>query len=176
MWTIIQELTLLKRSVEGILVMVFLATFVGASVAQSTAVVENEASKSARGEGLVAANPPPVISIYKDVKIGMDADEVRRLLGKAKIDDSDGFFYDEDSEMIQIRLDETEKVRLIAVTYSSESPNLPKYADIFGADPANEKPDGSVYKLVRYPEAGYWIAYSRTAGDKPNVTVTMQKL
>jgi hypothetical protein len=38
------------------------------------------------------------------------------------------------------------------------------------------KPDGSMYELKRYPDAGYWVSYNRTAGDKPIVTITMQKI
>ena len=36
--------------------------------------------------------------------------------------------------------------------------------------------DGRLYKLVRYPTAGYWVAYSRTTGDAPVVSVTMKKM
>jgi hypothetical protein len=118
----------------------------------------------------------PVASIYREVKIGTDADEVKKLLGKPKIDDKDGFFYEMDSEIVQIRLDDNAKVRVISVTYPSNSPNTPKYVEIFGSEKMEAKPDGSVYNLVRYPDAGYWIAYSKTAGAAPTVTVTMQKL
>lgn len=119
----------------------------------------------------------PVWVEYKGVKIGMTADEVRDKLGKAEIDDKDGFFYDEKDEMVQIRLDADKKVWLVSVTYSNENKNTPKFADVFGAEtPETAKPDGSIYNLVRYPEAGFWVAYSRTAGEKPTVTVTMQKL
>jgi len=38
------------------------------------------------------------------------------------------------------------------------------------------KTDGSAYKLVRYPKAGYWVSYSRTAGKDPTTTITMQKI
>jgi hypothetical protein len=38
------------------------------------------------------------------------------------------------------------------------------------------KPDGSMYELERYPAAGYWVSYNRTAGDKPIVTITMQRM
>lgn len=119
----------------------------------------------------------PVLTEYKGIKIGTTDDEVRDKLGKAKIDDKDGFFYDENDEMVQIRLDADKKVRLVSVTYSHENKNAPKFADVFGGGTAEEtKPDGSIYKLVRYPEAGYWVAYSKRAGDEPTVTVTMQKL
>jgi len=119
----------------------------------------------------------PILTDYKGIKIGATAEEVRDKLGKAKIDDKDGFFYDANDEMVQIRLDGDKKVRLVSVTYSDKNENTPKYADVFGSEtPDATKPDGSIYNLVRYPEAGYWVAYSRTAGEKPSVTVTMQKL
>ena len=119
----------------------------------------------------------PVLTDYKGIKIGATAEEVRDKLGKAKIDDKDGFFYDSDDEMVQIRLDADKKVSIVSITYMDENKNTPKFADVFGAEiPLAEKPDGSIYNLVRYPEAGYWVAYSRTAGEKPSVTVTMQKL
>ena len=120
----------------------------------------------------------PVFTGYKQIKIGMTADEVRDKLGKAKIDDKDGFYYEiSDDESAQIRLDKDKKVYLVSITYSHKNENAPKYADVFGADAADAaKPDGSIYNLVNYPQAGFWVAYSRTADDKPTVSVTMQKL
>lgn len=119
----------------------------------------------------------PVLIDYKGIKIGASAEEVRDKLGKAKIDDKDGFLYDSDGEMVQIMLDVDKKARVISITYSDESKNTPTYADVFGAEmPVPTKPDRSIFNLVRYPEAGYWVAYSRTAGEDSTVTVTMQKL
>ncbi|HXG85247.1 MAG TPA: hypothetical protein VNI84_14595 [Pyrinomonadaceae bacterium] len=119
----------------------------------------------------------PVLTDYKGIKIGATAEEVRDKLGKAKIDDKDGFFYSSDDELVQIRLDADKKVSIVSITYLDENKSAPEFADVFGAEiPVSEKPDGSIYNLVRYPEAGYWVAYSRTAGEKPSVTVTMQKL
>ena len=120
----------------------------------------------------------PVLNNYKEIKIGTTAEEVRDKLGKAKIDDKDGFFYEiSDDEFAQIRVDKDQKVRLISSTYTDDNKNTPKYTDVFGADAvAPAKPDGSIYNLINYPESGYWVAYSRTAGDKPTVTVTMQKM
>ena len=120
----------------------------------------------------------PALQNYKDIKIGSTADEVRDKLGKAVIDDKDGFYYEfDDAEMVQIRLDADKKIRLISITYTSDYKTAPKLEDVFGTDIAAEpRADGMIYKLVRYPKAGYWVAYSRTAGEKPTVTVTMQKL
>lgn len=122
--------------------------------------------------------PMPALTDYKEIKIGMTADEVRDKLGKAKIDDKDGFYYQiSDEEFAQIRIDKAKNVRLLSITYTDKNKNTPKYTDVFGTEAVEAaKPDGSVYKMIRYPHAGYWVAYSRTAGDKPTVTVTMQKI
>ncbi|MEP6703463.1 MAG: hypothetical protein ABJB34_01535, partial [Acidobacteriota bacterium] len=54
----------------------------------------------------------PVLQNYKEVKIGTTDNEVRDRLGKkATIDDEDGFFYQFDDEMAQIRLDKEKTVR-----------------------------------------------------------------
>jgi hypothetical protein len=52
---------------------------------------------------------------------------------------------------------------------------IPTCKDVLGSE-AEKKDDGSVYKLVRYPKAGYWVSYSRTAGNDATVTITMQKI
>lgn len=175
MLTITKYMPSSNRMNLATLLLVFVAA-AGVAAAQTTASLEPSPEKADLTNKALSTPHKPLDSVYKEVKIGSGADEVRKLLGKATIDDKDGFFYEMDSEMVQIRLDDEGKVRLIAVTYSSESPNVPKYANIFGAEPEVAKPDGSIYKLVRYPEAGYWIAYSKTAGEKPSVIVTMQKL
>lgn len=121
----------------------------------------------------------PVLKNYPQLKVGVSVADVRQKLGKPRIDDADGLYYEiSDDEIMQIRIDAEKNVRLISVTYSNGHASIPKFADIFAADEAEPaaKPDGSIYHLARYPEAGYWIAYSRTAGEKPSVTVTMQKL
>lgn len=161
-------------SAAGITLVVTL-TAAAQSTAQTTASLQEPSATPGATQSKTAA-PGPVATIYKDVKIGTAAGEVKQLLGKPKIDDDDGFFYDKGAEIVQIRLDGDKKVRLLSVTYSGDISKAPKYSDIFGSDPADAKPDGSVYRLVRYPDAGYWVSYSRTAGDRPSVTVTMQKL
>lgn len=47
------------------------------------------------------------------ISIGAIAEEVREKPGKAKIEDKDGFCYDRDEEMVQIRLDADKKVVLL---------------------------------------------------------------
>ena len=50
-----------------------------------------------------------------------------------------------------------------------------KSKDMIGEE-IQAKADGSLYQLVRYPDDGYRVSNSRTAGDAPLITVTIQKM
>ena len=120
----------------------------------------------------------PVWQNYKGVAIGMTAAEVREKLGAPKLDDADGFFYVfSDTENAQVMFDAKKNVSGISVVYAAEHKAPPTFADVFGkAEEMTAKPDGSIYKMVRYAEAGYWISYSRMAGETAMVTITIRKL
>jgi hypothetical protein len=118
----------------------------------------------------------PAFSDFKGVRIGSSADEARKKLGnpRDKGDDQD-FYVFNDTQAVQIFYDKTAKVTAISIDYMSGASAIPSPRDVLGTDP-DKKPDGSLYKLVRYPKAGFWVSYSRTAGDSPTTTVTMQKI
>jgi len=118
----------------------------------------------------------PVLTNYKGVTIGMSADEVRdkldNLKEKGKVQD---FFIFSDNESAQVFYNAEGKVMAVSLNYVGEKSGAPDAKAVLGED-VQAKADGSIYKLVRYPEAGYWVSYSRTAGDAPITTVTMQEL
>jgi hypothetical protein len=118
----------------------------------------------------------PLFVEYKGVRIGMDADEVRKKLGNPtdKGDVQDFFLFSE-KESAQVYYDQGHKVKAVSVNYVGEDSGAPLPKVVLGTD-IEAKADGAMYKLVRYPDAGYWVAYSRTGGDDPLVTVTMQKI
>ena len=119
----------------------------------------------------------PVFHEYRGVQIGWLADEVRKKLGNpADKGDEQDFYVFGDKETAQVLYDKaTRKVTTISVDFMSGANGVITPQQVFGAD-IDAKPDGSKYRLVRYPKAGYWVSYSRTAGDTPIVTVTIQKL
>jgi len=122
-----------------------------------------------------AIEPAPVYKDFMGVTIGMDANEVRETLGhlKDKGEQQDFFVFSE-SQSAQIFYDQG-KVSAISVDYVVKGGGAPSPESVLG-EAVQAKPDGSIYELKRYPAAGYWVAYSRTAGDNPIVTVTMQKI
>jgi hypothetical protein len=124
-----------------------------------------------------APEESPIFQEYRGVQIGWLADDVRKKLGSPmdKSDEQD-FFKFGDNEMAQIVYDKTtHKVTTISVDFMNGAKEVITPQQVFGAD-VETKPDGSKHKLVRYPKAGYWVSYSRTAGETPIVTITIQSM
>ena len=123
------------------------------------------------------STPTPVMTDFQKVAIGATADSVEDLWGRPKVKDSDGFLYElSNSETAQIRIGPDKKVTLIAVTFA-DGKGAPTLTEVFGegATPDSNQ-NGTVYKMVRYPEAGYLITYYAGSGDKAMTTLTIQKL
>lgn len=118
----------------------------------------------------------PVLNDYRGVKLGWVADEVRKKLGDPanKADDQDYYIFN-DNERAQVYYDKDKQVTAISVDFMSGAAQILTPQQVFGAD-FEGKTDGSKSRLVRYPKAGYWVSYSRTAGDKPIISVTIQKM
>jgi hypothetical protein len=117
----------------------------------------------------------PVFTDYRGVTIGMTADEVRSKLDRAKEGDRLDFLVFSERESAQIYYDDQGKVMAISIDYLGDDSKAPTAEAVLGKA-LEPKADGSMYQLNRYPDAGYWVSYNRTAGDKPIVTITMQKM
>jgi hypothetical protein len=124
-----------------------------------------------------AAADDPIFAEYRGIQIGWLADEVRKKLGNPadKGDEQDLFVFGE-KETCQVIYDKaTRKVTAISVDFMNGASSIITPEQVFGSD-IEAKADGSKYKLVRYPKAGYWVSYNRTAGQTPMITITIQKL
>ncbi len=117
----------------------------------------------------------PPFHDYKGVRIGMAADEARKLLGTpTDRDDKQEVFAVSEEESCQVYYDAAKKVSAVSITYFSTK-SVPAPKSVLGEEP-EAKPDGSVYKLIRYPKAGYWVSYTRTPGDSPMIIIAMQRI
>ncbi|MCA1612818.1 MAG: hypothetical protein LC800_01440 [Acidobacteria bacterium] len=117
----------------------------------------------------------PVFREFKGVRIGMSADECRAKLGSpTDKGDAQDFYAVSEKQIVQVFYTGG-KVSAISVNFLDSTADAPTPKSVFGAD-IEAKADGSLYKMVRYPKAGYWLSYSRTAGDSPMVIITMQKI
>lgn len=121
-----------------------------------------------------AADKPAYVE-YKGVRLGMEASEVRKKLGDPKDKgDTQDFYVFSEKEMAQFYYDKG-KVTAVAVNYMGTASGAPLPKVVLGTE-IEAGADGAMHKLIRYPEAGYWVSYSRTAGADPLITVTMQKI
>ncbi len=116
-----------------------------------------------------------VFKDYRGVTIGMTADEVRSKLDRIKEGDRQDFLVFSERETAQIFYDDQGKVMAVSIDYFGDKSNAPTPEAVLGTT-LSAKADGSMYQLNRYPDAGYWVSYNRTAGDKPIITITMQKM
>lgn len=118
----------------------------------------------------------PAFSEFKGVQIGMLAEEARKKLGKPrdKSEEQDFYIFN-DNQAVQICYDKASKVSTISIDFMTGASPIPSPKEVLGGE-AETKADGSLYKLLRYPKAGYWVSYSRTAGTSSTTTITMQKI
>ena len=127
--------------------------------------------------GATPAPTPPdkaVFSTYKGVGLGMKMDEARKLLGSPKDkSDAQDFYVLSENETAQVYY-EGGAVTAISIDFAGDLKNAPSCKQVLGEEVA-AKSDGGVYKLVRFPKAGFWVSYSKTGGTNPLVSITIQK-
>ena len=134
-------------------------------------------ARAQHGASAVAdkAKDEPPFREYKGVRIGMAADEARKLLGSpTDKDDKQEVFSVSDDESCQLYYDAARKVSAVSITYFSPK-GVPTAKAVLGEEP-EAKQDGSFTKLIRFPKAGYWVSYTRTSGDSPMTIIAMQKM
>ncbi len=113
---------------------------------------------------------------YRGVSIGMGVEEARKVLGapKDKSNEMDLYIFS-DNETAQVFYSAEQQVKAIAITFTGDLKSAPTPKLIFGEDVA-PRSDGGIFKMVRYPKAGYWVSYNKTAGDDVVVSVAIQKM
>lgn len=142
------------------------------------AVAQENAATTAQqpaGETVAAKTvAEPLFREYKGVQIGMSADEVRAKLGKPEEkSDAMDFYVFSDKERARVYYQDG-KANAIIATYMGKDNDAPTPLAVLGTE-ITPKPDGSLYQMMTYLQAGYWVAYSRAPGDSPMVMITMQK-
>ena len=155
-----------------------LASLAPTAYAQSSTTATQPRTQAQPQQALAAptANAPaaPLYREYRGVTLGMSARDVRAKLGRPQEkSDAMDFYVFNDRERARVYYTEGKATAIIA-TYIGKDASAPAPAAVLGTE-IEAKPDGSMYQMKPYKEAGYWVAYSRTAGDSPMVIITMQK-
>ena len=159
-----------KRNFQGVLFTFMMSTLLVLVWSASA-----QAQKARAVVSTLAMVTQPLYTDYKGVRLGMTAQEARAKLGEPTLkSDEQDYFVFSDKETAQIGYDVTHKVTAISVDYLS-GVGAPDARAVVGSDPELMR-DGSLYKVVRYENQGFWVSYSRTAGPVIIVTVTIQKM
>ena len=115
-----------------------------------------------------------LVTDYRGIRLGMTADEVQAKFGKGVRVDEQEFFVLNERETLQIVYDKANKITGISVDFLG-GVGAPDYRTVVGPD-INVKPDGAMYKMVRYDQLGFWVSYNRTSNNSVMmVTITIQK-
>lgn len=166
--------TLVRSLLLPILLLILPASIANAQTESSSSAQEEVATVTKPAATDAATANAPVFTDYRGVKIGMTAAEVRAKLDRIKKGEDQDFLVFSERESAQIYYDDGGKVTAISIDFFDNS-SAPSPDAVLGAQ-LQAKDDGSMYQLNRYPQVGYWVSYNRTAGDKPIVTITMQKM
>lgn len=152
-------------------------TFVFAVTCFLIAAISANAQATRKNVGQAASeDPPSVFNEYRGIQLGMTPDVVRQKLGnpKEKGDEQDFFIFG-DTETALVVYDKTRKVSAISADFLNAGAGVLTPKQVVGSE-IEAKADGSMYKVVRFPKAGYWLSYNRTGGATPMITVTLQKI
>lgn len=143
-----------------------------ASIALAGTATVNAAGKSEAQSD--ATTTDPLFTDFQGVRLGMTATEVRQILGKPRdADESMDYFVFSDERRARVYYDAASKAEAIVATFIGSQSGAPPSEDVLGTGIVLDA-TGSGSKKIDYPSHGYWVAYSRTAGDDVLVTITMK--
>ena len=109
---------------------------------------------------------------YRGVRLGMTAAETRAKLGTAALQSDDQDYYViSANETTQIMYNAAQKVVMISTDYTNGT-GAPDYRSVVG-EKILQKPDGSLFSMVRNDAERFWVTYNKSATVVPVVTITL---
>ncbi len=148
----------------GVLILLLLATVIANGQSQTG---------SARAVKAHMQTQQQIYREYRGVRLGMTAVEVRAMLGEPafKSDEQDLYSFSA-NETAQIAYNAAKKVVTISTDYTGVA-GAPDYKTVVGEGVLLQRPDGSLFRMVVYNSAGFWVSYNKSASEAPVVTVTI---
>ena len=171
--------TIFRSAIGSVALAVCLGVNATAQTTGGDAVSANKPKPPAATPAATAtakAFPVPAMTEFRKAGIGIAADDLKKAWGKPQVEDDTGFIYEfSEKEMAQVAINGDKKVDAIAVTFR-DGTGAPKAEEVFGPhEKIERKENGSVFHMVRYPEAGYWVSYL-SQGPGKMVILTYKKL
>ena len=155
-----------------VILLIVMVTVIPAAFTTAVANVESQALANP----LPTPGDKPAYAGYKGVAFGTPMEEARTKLGTPKEkSDTQDFYVFSDNESAQVYYGPAKTVTAMTITFTGKLDSAPTAKTVFGED-VEAKPDGGIFKMVRYPKAGFWISYNKIAGDDPMVMVAIQKM
>lgn len=115
----------------------------------------------------------PTYREYRGVRLNMTMEEARAKLGKAEMQSDElDYIVISPNETAQIAYNAAHRVVTISVDYTG-GVGAPDYLTVVGGS-LQERPDGSLYRMVEFVAENFWVSYNKSAGAVPTVTITIQ--
>jgi hypothetical protein len=128
----------------------------------------------ANGQTVHSQAQQPLYREYRGVRLGMTAEEARAKLGvpAMKSDEQDFYVFsaNETAQLVYVE----QKVVTISTDYTNGI-GAPDYKSVVGEN-LQQRPDGSLFRMVLYPSERFWVSYNKGASEVPVVTITIGKM
>jgi hypothetical protein len=128
----------------------------------------------ANGQTVHSKAQQPLYREYRGVRLGMTAEEARAKLGvpAMKSDEQDFYVFsaNETAQLVYVE----QKVVTISTDYTNGI-GAPDYKSVVGEN-LQQRPDGSLFRMVLYPSERFWVSYNKGASEVPVVTITIGKM
>jgi hypothetical protein len=115
----------------------------------------------------------PVMNEYRGVKLGMNLEEVKKVIGKtARAGEGWSEFKMDDDDLMTVHYDDQGLVKTIQL-YFTDPARAPKWNEVVGHAEIQEKPTGSKFARAENKEKDFWVTmFQSKSGEVTTITLS----